>query len=440
MQRPTSALVRLVPFYYGWWVAIAAAMIILVASASPLYVFSALIEPLEEEFGWSRAAIGAGPSIGAVMFGVTTPIAGYLVDRVGVRRLLLAGVLLVGGGNVLISQIQALWHFYIAVTLIGVGMSSAGLPVCAVAVAHWFAKRRGRALGIASAGAGATGIMVLLTPLLIGLFDGRTGVMVLGIVQLAICIPLALTVRNRPEEIGLLPDGEPSGLGEPSSSPSPEPAESGGGSSGMEQPQGLTIGQALHARSFWLLAPALVLTWVGSLAVIIHLIPYLDESAGFTEEGAALIAMGIPFGSLVGRLGFGWLADYLSKRWLLTAAWLLQGSGILIFAAVHSPWQAVIFLVVFTPGYGGAITMLPALLAEYFGLRALGGIQGLLWGSGTLGGFLGPILAGAVYDMVDSYRPAFLVMALAAFAAVALIQMMGRPRAWAGESVSAPIA
>jgi sugar phosphate permease len=440
MQRPTSALVRLVPFYYGWWVAIAAAIIIMVASASPLYVFSALIEPLEDEFGWSRAAIGAGPSIGALMFGLTTPIAGYLVDRVGVRRLLVAGVLLVGGGNVFISQIQALWHFYIAVTLIGTGMSLAGLPVCAVAVAHWFAKRRGRALGIASAGAGATGIMVLLTPLLIGLFDGRTGVMVLGIIQLAICIPLALTVRHRPEEIGLLPDGEPPAPAEASADPLLEAAQSQPGDSETSQSDGVAVGQALRTRSFWLLVPALVLTWVGSLAVITHLIPYLDESAGFTEEGAALIAMGIPFGSLIGRMGFGWLADYLGKRWLLAAAWLLQGSGILIFAAVHSPWQAVIFLIVFTPGYGGAITMLPALLSEYFGLRALGAIQGLLWGSGVLGGFIGPILAGAVYDAVDSYRPAFLLLALAAFAAVALIQMMGRPRAWAGESVSAPTA
>ena len=205
MEQSGGTLVRAMPFFYGWWVAIAAAIIILVAAASPLYIFSALIEPLEDEFGWSRAAIGAGPSIGAVMFGLTTPIAGYLVDRVGVRRLLIVGVLLVGGGNVVISQIQALWHFYIAVTLIGVGMSLAGLPVCAVAVAHWFAKRRGRALGIVSAGAGATGIMVLLTPLLIDLFDGRAGVMALGIGQLAICIPLALTVRHRPEEIGLLP-------------------------------------------------------------------------------------------------------------------------------------------------------------------------------------------------------------------------------------------
>ena len=84
MERPSAALVRIVPFYYGWWVVIAAGTIILIASVAPLYLFSTLVDPLEDEFGWSRAAIGAGPSIAAVMAGLTMPVAGYLVDRVGV--------------------------------------------------------------------------------------------------------------------------------------------------------------------------------------------------------------------------------------------------------------------------------------------------------------------------------------------------------------------
>jgi len=437
MERPSAALVRIVPFYYGWWVVIAAGTIILIAGESPIYLFSTLVDPLEEEFGWSRAAISAGPSIAAVMAGLATPVAGYLVDRVGARRLLLAGVTLVGGGFLAISQVQALWQFYISASVIAIGMSLASVPVCAVAVAHWFVKRRGRALGIVSGGAGATGIMVLLVALLIAFFDWRTGLMILGIGQLATCIPLALTVRHRPQEVGLLPDGETPALGEPLGNSPPKPQERGG-SRGMGQPEGRTVGQALHTRSFWLLASALVLTWVGSFAVIIHVIAYLDESGGFTEEGAAVIAMGIPFGSLVGRLGFGWLADYLNKRRLLAVAFLLQGLGILIFAAVHSPWQAVVFLVVFTPGWGGAVPVVPALLAEYFGLRALGGIQGMLLAIAMLGAIIGPIFAGGVYDVMDSYRPAFVLLALTAVTGAVVILMMGRRPTWTGDVVAAP--
>jgi len=438
MERPTSALVRVVPFYYGWWVVIAAATIILIAGAGPLYVFSTLVDPLEEEFGWSRATIGAGPSIAAVMAGLAVPLAGYLVDRVGVRPLLVAGATLVGGGNLALSQVQAVWQFYISVSVIAVGMSLASLQVCQVAIAHWFVKRRGRALGILGAGEGAAGLMVLLAALLIVLFGWRTGLMIMGIGQLAICITLALTVRQRPEEVGLLPDGEPSGLSQASGSPPPKAVDGEGGGSGMGQEEGLTVGQALHTRSFWLLASALVLVWIGALAIIVHVIAYLDESGGFTEEGAALIALGIPLGSLVGRLGFGWLADYLRKRWLLVAAWTLQGLGVLIFAAVHSPWQAVVFLVVFAPGFGGAISVLPALQAEYFGLRAFGTIQGLMWGMSTLAAFAGPIFAGAVYDMMDTYRPAFLIMGLAALAAAPAVLMTRKPQTEVAKEASTP--
>jgi sugar phosphate permease len=440
MKRPSSVLARVVPFYYGWWVVIAAATIILIASAGPLYLFGTLVDPLEEEFGWSRAAIGAGPSIAALMAGLTVPVAGYLVDRVGVRPLLVAGVTLVGGGFLALSQIQTLWQFYISVAVIAVGMSLAALQVCQVAIAHWFVKKRGRALGILGAGEGAAGVMVLLTALLIALFEWRAGLMIVGVGQLAICMTLALTVRQRPEEMGLLPDGEPSGLSQASGSPPPEAVNGQAGSSNIGPEEGLTIGQALQTRSFWLLTLALILGWIGALAIIVHVIAYLDESGGFIEEGAALIAMGIPLGSLVGRVGFGWLADYLNKRWLLATVWTLQGLGILIFAAVHSPWQAVVFLVVFAPAFGGAITVLPTLQAEYFGLRAFGTIQGLMWGMATLAPLVGPIFAGAVYDMVDTYRPAFLIMGLSALAAAPAVLMTRRPTAWAGKPAGAPAA
>jgi sugar phosphate permease len=425
-------------FFYGWWVVLATAAITLIASEAPIYCFSALVDPLEEEFGWSRAAIGAGPSIAALMAGLAMPVAGYLVDRVGARPLLVAGVTLIGGGFVAISRVEALWHFYISVSVVAVGLGLAGPPVCAVAIAHWFVKRRGLALGIMFAGAGASGVMVLVLALLISLFGWRTGQMILGIGQLATCIPLALTVRHRPEEMGLLPDGGLFAPGEVPASPPPEAVGGEGRGSGMGQEEGLTISQAVGTRSFWLLAAGLVLSYVGAFAVIVHVIPYLDESAGFTEEGAAMIAMCIPFGSLVGGLVFGWLADYLSKRWLLAMSWILQGLGILIFAAVHSPWQAAVFLVAFGPALGGAFTLLPALLPEYFGLRAFGIIQGLLMAAATLGGFVGPIFAGGVYDMMDTYRPAFLLVALITCGGAAMILMMGRPLAWAREAVAVP--
>jgi MFS family permease len=182
------------------------------------------------------------------------------------------------------------------------------------------------------------------------------------------------------------------------------------------------------------------LAWLGGVAIIGHLIAFLEESADFSRGAASAVAMGIPFASLVGRLGFGWLADHVGKRRLLAVAYLLEAAGIFIFATTDSPWQAVLFLVVFSVGWGGAIPVLPALEAEYFGLRAFGGIGGLLTGIATLGAFAGPVFAGVVYDVMDSYRPAFFLMTFTTMAAVPAILMMGRVPAWAKEAAGAPAA
>ena len=427
MQRPTSLVVRVVPFFYGWWFVIALATIILLTGGTMVYGYSTLVEPLEDEFGWGRAVIGGAASVGAVVGGLAAPVAGYLVDRLGAPRLLVAGVLIMAGGLVCLSQTQAVWALYASVVIAVIGMSAAGAPVCMAAIAHWFEKRRGRALAVMAIGAGASGVMVGVLALLISLFDWRTAVIIVAIAECVICIPLALTVRHRPQEMGLLPDGEPRTAGERLTGHPSEIEQGEAAAGGIAQEEGLTVAEALRTRSFWLLALALVLAWVASLAIVVHVVAYLDEAAGFTEEGAAVVAMGIPSASLVGRLGFGWLADYVNKQRLLAATFFLQAVGILIFAGVQSPWQAIPFLVVFAPGWGGTIPVLPALQAEYFGLRAFGGIQGLLFGLGSVGGIVGPVFAGGVYDTMGTYRPAFLLVALTTFTATLAVLVLGRP-------------
>jgi MFS family permease len=437
MERPTSALVRVVPFFYGWWVVIATAAIVFLTAGTYFYGFSTLVDPFEEEFGWSRALIGGAFSVALLAEGLSAPVAGYLADRFNAPRLLLAGVLLMGGSFLALGQIQAVWQLYAATVTFAIGMTLAGL-VSWVTIVHWFAKKRGLALALMGCGVAACGVMVVVLAALISLLGWRNAVVMIGISQIAICVPLALTVRSRPEDVGLLPDGEGRATGQSLASPAASPK--GGSAAGKRvEHGGLTVRQALGTRPFWLLTFASALTWLGSMALIGHLVAFLEESADFSRGAASAVAMGIPFGSVVGRLGFGWLADYVAKRWLMAVAYVLQGTGILVFATIDSPWQAVLFLVVFSAGWGGAIPLLPALQAEYFGLRAFGRIQGLLSAVATLGAFGGPLFAGVVYDVMDSYRPAFFLMTLTTMAAVPAILMMGRMPAWARDAASAPI-
>ncbi len=426
------------PFFYGWWIVIASASIVLFGGGTFFYSFSALVDPLEDEFGWKRALIAAGFSVRTWVGGISAPVAGHLADRLGPRRILIVGVLLVGAGFVLFGQVRSVWTFFAAVIVIAVGMSACGPAVTQTAVARWFTKKVGRAMAIMSLGAGISGFMAVVAVTLISAYGWRTALVILGMILWATCIPMALSVRDRPQDMGLLPDGEPSSGGDGPSSGKGEAAVQAEGLAGLTaEREGLTVQQALRTRAFWLLAIAISLLQMGSLGVVAHGIAFMEDEVGFSKQGAALVAMGLPIASLPGRVIVGWLADYVEKRWLLAVVCLLQGVGILAFANIHSGWHAVLFLMVFSPAWGGYIAVRPALQADYFGARAFGSIQGLLLFMGTVGGVIGPVFAGAVYDAGQSYRPGFAILGVIAMASAVGLVMLRRPWLRTGEAASA---
>lgn len=423
--------------FYGWWVVFASGGIIFLTGGTFFYGFGTLITPMTKEFGWSRASIAGAFSLRTELGGVWAPVVGYLVDRVGPRRLLLMGVFLTGTGFILLSRIQAVWHLYAVAALIAIGIGATAGPVAMAAVAYWFHKKRGRALALMTVGGGSSGVMVVVLAALIAAFDWRTALLIMGFTQWAICIPLALMVRDRPQDLGLLPDGEPALPAEQQAAAGERQGPTVDGVA-ARQDEGLTMRQALRNRSFWLLASGMGLIGLGSLAVIAHQVAFLEEEMGFSPLMASVAQMAVPIVSLVGRLGFGWLADYMDKRKVLAVAYLFIAVGIVLLATVQSAWQVPLYLMIFAPGWGGSISVRPALQAEYFGLRAFGGIQGLMFFVASVGSFTGPIFAGVIYDVMDSYRLAFLMVALAVLAAVPLVLMAGRPQTEAASVAGGP--
>lgn len=403
-------------FFYGWWVVFATAGIIFLCGGTFFYGFGALFNPIVQEFGWSHAAISFAFSLRNEIGGVAAPVVGFLLDRIGARRLLVAGVLLVVIGFVLLSRMNSLWSFYGSVLVISAGMAATGSPVAATVVAHWFRRRRGRALGMLTVGAGVSGIMVLVLEHLISSFGWRSALVLVGLVQLAVALPLALSVRDRPQEMGLQPDGD-------DAPPSAVPAGQG------ETPAaGLTTAQAVRTPLFWRLSIAVALAQMGATAVIVHQIPFFTGGLGLSESAAAAFLAATTFVSLVGRVGFGSLTDYIGTRWVLGAAYGVQALGILLFALLEELWQVFLVLPLFAVGFGGGIPAGPAFQAQYFGLRSFGSIQGLVITVATLGAVAGPVLAGAMYDWGESYRPAFLLLGAANLVAVPLVAAAGRPQ------------
>ncbi len=398
-------------FFYGWWIVFACAAIIFLSAGTFFYGFGLLVGPLTAEFGWSRAAVSAAFSLRTEVGGIAAPVVGFVVDRAGVRRLMVVGVWIVPVGFVLLSRVDSLLAFYGAVIVIAIGGSLTGGAISTVAIAHWFRRRRGRALGLMTFGGGVSGVTAVGLAWLIASFGWRDALVIIAVVQVVVCTPLAFSLRNRPEDMGLTADGLPAETHPGAGAEPGKPAAS----------EGLTSREALRSLLFWRVALVLALSNFATTSIIVHQVPFLTESVGTSDGVAAASVTAMTATSLLGRLGLGTAADYMPKRLVLAAALLAVAASLALFATVQHAWQLVYVLPLFAIGFGGIIPVRSSIQAEYFGLRAFGAIQGLALTVATIGAFAGPILVGWLYDVTDSYRLAFLLVALGPLAGIPLI-------------------
>lgn len=382
--------------FYGWWIVLACSLINLYVGGIVFFGFTAFFQPIREEFGWSYTQISLAASLRGLENSIFSPLAGFLVDRLGPRRLMLWGAITVGLGLILLSLTQSLAMFYASFMLIGFGAGGCTAVVTMTAVANWFRRKIGLALGVLGSGIGAGGLVVLLIVVLIDLYQWRSTLIILGLGMWALGIPLSLVVRNRPEHYGYRPDGEVS-------SPSVQSHEI--------QEKGVEIGlrEALKMRSFLYLNMAEVIRVMTLMAVFTHVMPYLT-SVGIPRATAGLVAGSIPLIGIIGRFGLGWLGDVFDKRYVMAVAIGLISLGLLAFSYMHVRWAIVPFLLLFPIGHGGSMVVRGSILREYFGRDSFGKMIGVIMGSAAVGGIIGPILAGWVFDTVGSYQPIWLVL------------------------------
>jgi sugar phosphate permease len=359
-----------------------------------VYGMSAFFNPIVEEFHWSYLALSLAGSLLAVELGILAPIAGFLTDRFGPRKVIFCSTILSGTGLLLLSRINSLSVFYIAFGILSVGLSGFGQVVTTTAVANWFDKKVGRATGFSIAGYGAGGILMPLIVWLIAHWGWRTSLAILGIATCLILLPASLFLRHKPEQYGYLPDGE-----------IPDPLETArAGTEVMDSGEvALTAIHALRTKTFWLLGFALTIQLMVFNAMIVHIMPYF-ASMGLSRNRAAFVAMFIPLSTIVGRLSFGWLGDFFDKRYLLVLCFVLEVVGLAFLSYAGALWHLVSFLVFFGPALGGTVALRSVILREHFGRRTLGSIQGLIASLMTLGAIVGPVYAGWVFDVRGGYR------------------------------------
>jgi MFS family permease len=428
LQDPDSSLSDFMPkkgkIFYGWWIVAASFLMFLICGGTAFYGFTSFFNPMVDEFGWSAAQVSFAFSLRSVETGVMAPLIGFLTDKIGVRKIIVFGMALSGGGFILLSTIDSLSYFYGIFILLSIGTSS-GLGMGQyVAVANWFAKKRTWAMAVMSVGFAFSGAV---GPLLVWLIDQhgwRGTLVIMGVVMWVVGIPLGLVIRHRPEPYGYLPDGESPELSSqngslpgPSSTTAPKPSP----------PVDLTARQALMTRTFWMLIIFGTLTGFAQAAVNVHEMPYLT-SVGISRELAGWVILGITGSSLIGRLGFGWLGDRYDKRYLLAIGAALQFIGVLFFGWISSPWMIIPFVMLYGPGYSSQIPLWPSIRADYFGLKhyaTIGGLQSMAW---IICGITAPLLAGWVFDVYDTYRPIWLAYAIATAIAVPFVFLIKAKR------------
>ncbi|MFC1816386.1 MFS transporter [Thermodesulfobacteriota bacterium] len=394
--------------FYGWWVVFACFFIYFYIS-STVFSFTAFFKPISKEFGWSYTQISIAASIRSLEQGIFAPIMGFLVDRFGARKLIFCGTLFIGIGFIMASQINSLIMFYGAFVVIALGMSACVGTVLTAAVANWFKKDLSKALGIISAGIGAGGLFVPIIISLINYYQWRTTFTIIGFGMLLFGIPLSLLVRHSPEQYGYLPDG----ITPEKQAASPD-----------DHDREVNIKEALKNRVFWHLSFAEAIRRMTTIAIITHVMPYLNN-VGMSRSRAALVTASIPVFSIIGRLVFGWFGDIYNKSHAMALVYFITGVSLLAFAYAQTTWLIIPFLIFF-PLSWGAQPLKGAIIREYFGRRSLGSIIGLMAGIGSIATIIGPSLAGWTYDTFGNYRMIWLFFA-ATFSIAVILMLTIKP-------------
>ncbi len=392
--------------YFGWWL-VSAAFTIQILHSSLLFLSQgAYLIELQAAFGWSRTSISGAFSMLRLESGILGPLQGWMIDRYGPKLVMRIGAILFGAGFIALGQIQSLWHFYGALAMIAIGSSLGGFLTIHTAIAHWFLRKRARAMSLGSAGFASGAMVAPVVAWSMVEFGWRSTAVASGIIILAIGIPGAQVFRRSPEEYGLLPDGAEPQDGAAKSTVAPS-ADVPGERHRVGDDSDFTVREAMRERAFWFVALGHGMALLVTSTVPVHLVPYLIDENGWSLAATSLVFPGIMVMQLIGQVGGGILGDFYSKRAVASVAMLGHGGAFLVLAFSASVPAVVAAMVLHGLAWGSRGPLMMAIRADYFGRRNLGQIAGWSNVITILGSVIGPLYAGILFDVTGTYKLAF---------------------------------
>ena len=417
--------------FYGWIALVGAVLVYFTGCGIFFYSYGVFLPTMCDELGWSRAAMAAGLSMGTLTFGLPSPLIGAAITRFGQRVNMVLGNLLAALGLAGVSLTQEVWHLYFFYSLAGLGVGFGMYMACTTVVNNWFIRKRSLGMGlvVAAGGLGGFAFPPLVTWLISTVGWQMSWVVLAGIhLTFAVLIGGLILVRNRPEDLGQVPDGI-------SIEPARREEEIDHRSRVYQSPVDWRTKQAMRKPVTWLIATICAANFFAIGTVMSHQVAYLKD-IGFTPMIAAMALSLVSGMSIIGRLGFGALALRFEARHLAIASFAVQLMALAILLTTRNLTLIYIYAALFGISYGALIVALPTFIAGYYGRAYYAQILGMIFPLGTVAEAVGPVLAGAIYDATTTYTLAFALVAVSS--SVGLIcAILARPPKlpkYAGES------
>ncbi len=419
------------PFYYGWLI-IAICFLTTLTSAGVRSSPSVLIHPLEQEFGWSRALIASAVSMNLLLFGIAAPISGWLIDKIGPRKVMIGSLMLLIIGVSGTMAMNQFWQFFLVWGIIvGLGAGGVGSVLTATVGNRWFIAKRGLALGILGS-ASSTGQIIFL-PLFMAMITyagWRMGSMALILVAVILVPIIFLFMRDDPAEVGL----EPYGAGDPNA------VKTGGAASlrGMRSANAtITAREVVTHPTFWLLASSFFVCGGTANGLIgTHLIPH-EIDLGIPQIAAASILGVMGALNMVGTIFSGWMIDRVQPQRWLALVYALRGVSLLFLPFVTNISGFFFFAVIYGLDWFATVPPSMAITADTFGRQNVGKVYGWIFMSHQIGAAIMASAAGQLRTWIGDYQFAFLSGGVIAMVAAGLaLQIKMKPKEAVPSSIS----
>jgi len=413
-EKPTDPKSRTGRVFYGWWVSLAGAMNMIVSSGPTFQAASTLFRAIEDEFGWSRAVVTGVASFGRFGGALLGPLEGWLTDKFGTGKMVLAGFTIGGAGLIFYSQLQGPVQYYAAYFIISLGFSIGGFVPSMAAVNAWMPHRRATAMAIVIGGSSLGGVFVPAIVWGINNHGWRETTVVIGLITIAVGPPLAYIAGKRAPEYSDLMT---------------QIAKPDDDATTPKYQHDFTAKQALRTRAFWSISISHALTNLSVGAVSAHIFFQLTDPNGvnLSDTSAATIIPIMALSSFSFQIIGGFMGDRVSKRAIVPILILLQALSLVLLSAAVGYVGALAFALIWGIGFGGRTPILHAMRGDYFGRKHFGVILGMSAVPMAIGMMSTPVIVGRVYDNTGSYDSSLFTLAGSCVIAAATILLATKP-------------